>query len=216
MERFKRRRARAEPVATMCPEGGQGLVAAGGLFRGHPLHRRAEVEVGRLRVRIRPVLPTDADAVAAFFARLSLETAYRRFHAPLRRLSAAQLTGMVDVDHPDRETLVAFVEEAAGVWVLVAVAQYVRLDDTSADMAIAVGDRWQRRGIGRVLTAHLGRAAGEAGIAAFAATVLAGNPAPQRLARSVSDEVSVQRDGAEVELRIPLAPVRPFVAAQPG
>lgn len=191
----------------LCPEGGQPLTSSPGLFRGHPTHRRAEVAVAGATLEIRPVLPGDALAIDRFVRSLSTITAYRRFHAPVPKLSAAQLAGIVDVDHHDRETLVALVRGATGTEIT-ALAQYVRVSEDLADMAIVVADRWQRRGIGRVLAHHLGAAAAESGIVQFDATVLADNPAPQRLARGLSTTVDAARHGTTIDLHIPLQSAR--------
>lgn len=186
------------------PEGGVPLAASPHLFAGHPLHRRAEVAVDGARITVRPVVPTDAFAVDLFVRGLSRITSYRRFHAPVARLSAEQLAGIVDVDHHERETLLATVRGPRREEI-VAIAQWVAIGQATADMAIVVGDRWQRRGVGRVLAHHLGVAAAEAGIAEFDATVLADNPAPQRLAHGLSRSVDAARHGTTIDLRIPLS-----------
>jgi GNAT superfamily N-acetyltransferase len=184
------------------PDGGAPLSSGPALFRGHPLHRRAEVALPGVRLEVRPVQPQDAAAVATFVERLSDITRYRRFHAPLRRPTAAQLAGIVDVDHHDRETLLALLPGRRGT--IVALAQYLRIEPDVADMAVVVADRWQRQGIGSALVAQLAEAAREEGIRRFAATVLADNPAPTRLARTLSPALEATGHGTTIDLRIPL------------
>ena len=98
-----------------------------------------------LEILVRPVEPADRELIAQAFDRLSPETRYRRFFAPLSRLSEEDLTYLTEVDHSDHEALAA-VEPGAGA--VIGVARYVRAEDpTEAEVAVVVGDPWQGRGI---------------------------------------------------------------------
>jgi GNAT superfamily N-acetyltransferase len=103
-------------------------------------------------IRVRPVEPTDADALAEAFERLSPDSRYRRFMSATPRLSSRTLAYLVDVDHVDHEALVALdaeTEEGVGI------ARYIRLAETpdTAEVAVTVADDWHRRGVGTVLVA---------------------------------------------------------------
>ena len=189
------------PPPTPLPDEGQPLRPAPDLFDGHPLHRDTSVEVDGRQVHIRPVRPTDVSAISRFVAGLSLDTRYRRFHTGLKRLTASQLAVLVDVDHRERETLLSF---AGGE--LIGLGQYVRDGQDHAELSLVVADGWQRNGVGRLLAGQLAAAAAEAGIAALGSHVLADNPAPVGLARSLSDSVSVEHRHGDVELTIQLQP----------
>src|SRR3712207_8666308 len=68
-----------------------------------------------LPVTTRPVRPDDAPLFCRLWDRLSPETVYRRFHAPLRR-PPAEAHRLVEVDHDLREALVAVIGgEVVGV-----------------------------------------------------------------------------------------------------
>ena len=181
------------------PSDGQPLTSDPELFAGHPVHRDRTVELGGQPVRIRPVRPTDADTIDRFVCALSPDTRYRRFHTALRRLTPAQLAVLIDVDHHDRETLLALSGSA-----LIGIGQYVRRGSSTAEMALVVADLWQRRGIGRALSEHLASAAAEAGITELASHVQADNPAPVELARSLSDRLTIELDRGEVSLTVHL------------
>jgi hypothetical protein len=72
-------------------------------------------------LEIRPVEPTDRDAVRNGFDRLGEESRYRRFLSPIARLTEDQLSYLVDVDHHDHEALIALHgDDVEGV------ARYVR------------------------------------------------------------------------------------------
>jgi GNAT superfamily N-acetyltransferase len=135
-------------------------------------HSRAPGDAGsRL---IRPIAPEDKRAFAAGFDRLGAESRYRRFLAPRGRLTASELRYFTEVDHHDHEAFVAIepsTNEGVGA------ARYVRSKDDPAvaELAVAVVDDWQRRGVGTRLTAALAERARAEGITSFTALVLAEN-----------------------------------------
>jgi len=61
----------------------------------------------RARVAVRPIDSDDKPLLATSFARVSEESRYRRFFSPKSELSAAELEYCVDVDHMDREAILA-------------------------------------------------------------------------------------------------------------
>jgi len=69
--------------------------------------RRVRIRDGT-QVVIRPIEPSDADAMRAGFERLSLESRYERFLSPMDHMSTAMVRYFTDVDHHDHEALVAF------------------------------------------------------------------------------------------------------------
>ena len=124
-----------------------------------------------LPVTTRPVRPDDAPLFCRLWDRLSPETVYRRFHAPLR-LPPADAHRLVEVDHDLREALVAVVGGE-----VVGVARYDRspTDPRTADVAVVVEDAWQGVGVGRQLLAELTALAGRRGVRTLNADVQADN-----------------------------------------
>ena len=136
------------------------------------------------------------------FERLSEESRYRRFFAPVQELSDGSLEYLVDIDHHDHEAVVA-IDPSSGD--LVGVARYVRQapDSDRAEAAVVVADDWQRQGLGRALLERLARRAREEGISRFTALVQADN----RRAMEVLAEIgptSRSLEGNLVELDIEL------------
>ncbi|MDQ0679032.1 acyl-CoA synthetase (NDP forming)/RimJ/RimL family protein N-acetyltransferase [Arthrobacter pascens] len=120
---------------------------------------------------LRPIHPTDADAVQAFHTGQSQNSIYMRFFAFKARLSSKELKRFTEVDYRDR---VAFVITIGGE--IMGIGRYDRLDDpTEAEVAFNIADAHQGRGIGSILLEHLAAAAHENGIRRFSAEVLPEN-----------------------------------------
>ena len=133
------------------------------------------------QVLIRPVVPDDLPAIQALFERLSAESRLMRFHSAGLRVEGDTLA-RVTAGH----ALVAELgdQAAARPGGLVGLASYVRLRDPErAEMAIAVDDAQQGRGIGTALFERLSDDARREGIARFLAIVMSGNGADAAHAR---------------------------------
>ncbi|MEZ0447792.1 GNAT family N-acetyltransferase [Cellulomonas sp. ICMP 17802] len=126
---------------------------------------------------VRPMRPTDADALQAFHVAQSERSTYLRFFAPLERLPERDLERLVNVDHADRVALVAVSSGADpdDVEQIIGVARYDRIDDDEAEVAFNIADAHQGRGLGSVLLEHLAAAARERGVRRFVAEVLPQN-----------------------------------------
>ena len=126
-----------------------------------------------LELLLRPVRPDDKRLLAQAFERLSPESRYRRFFAPLDRLSDSDLRYLTEVDHHDHEALAAINPENG---MIVGVARYIRSDQPSeAEVAVVVGDPWQGQGVATALLQELVRRAREEGIDHFVALVMSDN-----------------------------------------
>jgi RimJ/RimL family protein N-acetyltransferase len=104
------------------------------------------------RVLLRPLLPTDRDALATAFERLSDESQQLRFGAVPHTLSAARLHHLVDsVDAVNHIAFAAFAE--ADPERLVGVGRILRYPDDpdSLDVGLTVADDYQAIGLGHVL-----------------------------------------------------------------
>ncbi|TLM72565.1 bifunctional GNAT family N-acetyltransferase/acetate--CoA ligase family protein [Pseudarthrobacter sp. NamB4] len=120
---------------------------------------------------LRPIHPSDADAVQKFHMGQSQNSIYMRFFAFKAKLSNKELKRFTEVDYRDR---VAFVITIGGE--IVGIGRYDRLDDpTEAEVAFNIADAHQGRGIGSILLEHLAAAAHENGIRRFSAEVLPEN-----------------------------------------
>ena len=150
---------------------------------------------------IRPIEAGDKGAIESGFELLSQESRYRRFFAPLERLSARDLAYLTEVDHHDHEALIAHSAERAPV----GVARYVRGNERDkAEVAVAVVDGWHRRGVATALLRRLVERARAEGIDTFTATVLADNRRALDLMSSLGDAHTVSSEDTSIELEIEL------------
>jgi protein lysine acetyltransferase len=158
---------------------------------------------GGLELLLRPLRPDDKRRIAQAFERLSPETRYRRFFAPLPRLSEQDLRYLTEVDHHDHEALAAVNPENGAI---VGVARYVRRDDpTEAEVAVVVGDPWQGRGVATALLQRLVARAREEGIDHFVALVMSDNTDALELFRHLAPVSSHTRRSASGHTELVMA-----------
>jgi GNAT superfamily N-acetyltransferase len=168
--------------------------------------RAAQAETVTLRdgsgLVIRPIRPEDKSAIAAGFERMSPESRFRRFFAPLQRLSEGDLAYLTEVDHHDHEAVIGF---DAGTGEPVGVARFIRSDvQTEAEVAVTVIDDWQGRGAATALLDRLVRRAREEGITHFVALVMTENREAIELFDHMASPGSDRRRSASGHLELVL------------
>jgi GNAT superfamily N-acetyltransferase len=125
------------------------------------------------RVVIRPLVGADRPPLSAAYQRMGDESRYRRFLCATPTLTESQLRYLTDVDQRDHVALAA-VDATYGSAIL-GVARSVRLEGPEAELAIAVVDDHQGRGLGSALIAALVDRSREQGVTCYRADVLADN-----------------------------------------
>ena len=127
------------------------------------------------KVLVRPIVPEDEPLLHEAVAAMSERTVYFRFFSPLKRMPDALAHRLAVVDYNDRFALVA-TDKPRGKERIVGVARYDRVVNTDvAEVAVAVIDEFQRRGLGSALMTILGKVATEHGIKTFTLVVLPEN-----------------------------------------
>jgi RimJ/RimL family protein N-acetyltransferase len=150
---------------------------------------------------------SDGEALRRLFFRLSPETIYRRFHSPIVRPEQARPERLLDIDHHDREAVVAVVDGE-----IVGVARYSRWPGTDrADIAVVVADDWQRQGLATRMLSGLAELALSAGIESFTASVQGDNQQALKLLRRFRplEQPTISQGLCEMTL-----PVRPEDASR--
>lgn len=141
-------------------------------------------------MEIRPIEPTDAPALIKAHDHLSDETRRRRFFRPHPVLSEKEAEFFSNVDHVDREALVA----VEGKYI-VAVARYDRVGPDAAEVAVVVGDPWQGHGVGSLLMKRLAERAAANGITHFVAETFGDNRPVQAMVRRTAPKRKASFDG---------------------
>src|SRR5712692_10875616 len=128
------------------------------------------------RVHVRQIAPEDEPLLHEAVAAMSDRSVYFRFFSPLKRLPDALAHRLAVVDYNDRFALVATTHKPASKERIVGVARYDRARGTDvAEVAVAVIDEFQRRGLGGILLAELASVARRHGIKSFQLIVLPEN-----------------------------------------
>jgi len=156
---------------------------------------------------VHPLAPEDAGhAVDAVFAQLSPRSRYLRFHSPVHRLTGPVRARLVDLDGRCRAAVVAVVGRPDGPDgpSPVGIARLARSGPGSVEIAVAVADAWQRRGIGSRLVTAIAELAEGLGYTTLSGAVVPENVAMLGLVRKIFPWVRAQYDGDVVQLRIRL------------
>jgi RimJ/RimL family protein N-acetyltransferase len=144
---------------------------------------------------------SDGMELRRFFYRLSPETIYRRFHSPLARPEQAQPKRLLDIDHRDREAVVAVIDGE-----IIGVARYARRSGTDmAEVAVVVADDWQRQGLATRMLGTLSELARPAGIRQFTLSMQADNRAALHLLRRFHPDAELTHSQGIYEATVPVA-----------
>jgi acetyl coenzyme A synthetase (ADP forming)-like protein len=130
-------------------------------------------------IRVRAIRPEDKERLAEHFATLSVRSVYFRFFGMKRRLSDDDLKRFTELDFVSHVGLVATLRTSTDDERIIGVGRYIRRPETAnqhrAEVAFAVSDDHQGRGVGTLLLEHLASIARQAGIVEFEADVLGEN-----------------------------------------
>jgi GNAT superfamily N-acetyltransferase len=161
-----------------------------------------------MRLEIRPIEAGDKADLASAVQQSSGEAVYRRFLGPHGPLTTAELRYLTEVDHHDHEAVVAVDPESGRS---VGVARYIRDREhrESAEIAVAVLESWQGRGVGKALMHGLADRAREEGITRFTALMLAHNRAMRKLLADLGSPRVLSTGAGAVELAVDLSREQP-------
>ena len=127
------------------------------------------------RLLIRAIRPEDKQLLFEHFHSLSERSIYYRFFGHKRSLEQEDLRRLTELDFVNHVGLAATIE-AQGTERFIGVGRYLRsVDAAAAEVAFAVLDEFQGRGIGTLLLRHLAQIARRQGIIKFAAFVMGDN-----------------------------------------
>src|ERR671928_1487854 len=151
-------------------------------------------------LRLRSPSPEDEAAIKAFFDALAPESRYMRFHGAGRTDIVAHDYALADGD--TRVALMARLGER-----VVAVAGYDRLNEPGvAEVAFAVADDMQGRGLATRMLEQLAEVGAERGVRRFDAEVMADNRAMLHVFSSAGFDVRRETAWGEAHLELDIRP----------
>lgn len=157
-------------------------------------------------VQLRPIRVEDAERWLAFVNRLSPQTRYLRFHYLPKKFSPEDALRYCTVDYNNTFAIVAEVLMEQGRDII-AVGRYFRLPGKrSAEVAFAIDDAYQGKGIGTKLVEWLVHIAREKGIHTFEADVLGENRAMMAVFRDYGFHVSSSLQAGTYHVVFPITP----------
>ncbi len=163
-------------------------------------------------VHLRPIVPSDADALIEFHSQLSERTRYLRYFGPYPTMPQRDVLNFTTVDHRSRVAFVAILGDD-----IIAVGRYERLpvgDGNSAEVAFVVADAHQGRGLGPILLEHLAGAAAENGVGPFVAEVLSENRHMVSVFREAGYQVSRTFEGSVLHLEFAIDPTEALLSVR--
>lgn len=167
---------------------------------GYPVHRESDVVLhDGSTVRLRPVRSEDAGALREFYEALSVESRAFRFFSGAIDLESAAAT-FADVDYAGRYGLLA---TRGGE--VVGHGLYVGGPERRAEVAFAVAEAMQGKGLGTILLAHLAEVAAENGYAGFVANVLPQNHRMIEMFRQSGLPVETSSEPGVLRVEMPTA-----------
>src|SRR4051795_6173681 len=158
-------------------------------------------------LRLRSPVPADEPTIKAFFDGLGPQSRYRRFHGFGRTDLPAHDAAYADGDA--RVTLLAGLDDR-----IVAVAGYDRLNEPgAAEVAFAVADDMQGRGLATRMLEQLAEVGAERGVRRFDAEVMADNRRMLGLFASAGFDVRRETEFGEAHLELDIRPSERFEEA---
>jgi len=162
------------------------------------------VTKGGMEIFLRPIKPEDAPLLVELFHSLSPTSVYYRFFSPIPELPLSMLTRFTQIDYDRDIVVVASKQTSSGEKILGVSRLMSDPDVTSAEFAIAVGDAWQKEGVGAALLEHSIHIAKERGLQFIWGIVLPQNKGILALARSHGFVVKKMGGSKDYEVRIDL------------
>jgi acetyltransferase len=138
---------------------------------------------------IRPIRPADRHELSRFYAGLSVESRLARFHAVSRGIGDEAARLLCGPDHEHREGFVAEPVDALPGDPAIVGHLCLEPGDAGLEMAVAVAEAWQARGIGRALLLAALDWARDQDVALLQASMLSTNSAVLGLIASIGRPV---------------------------
>jgi len=156
-------------------------------------------------IDIRALRPDDRDGMRSALQHMSEESIVRRFFAPRRSFSPQEVSNFLDVDFDSHVALVA-TQPGDGLPQIVGGGRYIVTSPGTAEVAFAIPDAHQHRGLGSLLMKHLILIARAKGLQQFVAEMLPENTAMLGVLRKSGLALATRQDEGILRARAQLGP----------
>jgi acyl-CoA hydrolase/GNAT superfamily N-acetyltransferase len=156
-----------------------------------------------LEIFLRPVKISDEPLLKDFFYSLSDESLHGRFMGTLKSMPHERLQDFVVIDYTRDIVILAVLKQNEEVEEVIGIGQY-NIDAVAhmADVAFAVSDDFQGKGVGTTLLEYLTYLAKKRGLLGFTADVLADNWHMLRLFERMGFDIRKRLDAGTYELKM--------------
>jgi len=160
---------------------------------------------------LRLATPADHDAVRRFFHELSAESRRRRFFSTAEPPDTL-IARLVDDSNPSAVVTLLATRAVEGELRPIAIGSYVATGPTIAEVAFAVDDHFQGKGLGTILLERLAAIAVTRGFERFEATTLPENAAMIEVFVESGFEVRSRSESGAVSVQLSIRPTEETVA----
>lgn len=155
-----------------------------------------------LTVFLRPVRISDEPLLKDFFYSLSDQSMYRRFISVRKDMHHDRLQKFVIIDY-SKDMVILAVSKQEEKEVVTGIGQYAVVESThTADLALAVRDDYQNKGIGGELLSYLTFLAQKQGLFGFTADMLTENRAMLHLLEKMNFDIERRSEEGVYELKM--------------
>ena len=144
----------------------------------------------------RPIKPEDEPYMDELFKSFSRETVRYRFFMILKEMSHAALARYCNIDYDKEVAIVAEAQENGRIRLLGVVRLAVEPDGKTAEVAVVVGDPWQRLGLGSKLVDYIIEIARDKGLNNLFALMLRDNYKAIRLMKEKGFRIESEENEA--------------------
>ena len=158
----------------------------------YPVEEEREVHLkNSSKVLIRPSKASDVGMLQDLFYGMSKEDVYTRFFRRLESLGVSEAQFLCNVDYQNEVAFLAVIGEREHEEIVGSSCYFVNPSTNLAEVAYMIHPKWQSTGLGSVLQRRMQEFAQAGGLRGFTAEILMSNNKMLRLAKGVSDKVSI-------------------------